>query len=235
MHTKIDVVIMAGGKGSRLMPLTEHIPKPLLKIGNKPIIEYNIDLLKSYGIPSINVSVHHFSEQIISYLKASDKIKINFITEDKPLGTIGALKIKDTYKTDNILVLNADVLTNIDLKQFVDEFLANKVEALVATAPYVIALPHDIIETKNGQITTLKPKHQVTYNLNAGIYLFKKSCLEYIPENTFFNATDLINTLLSYGKTIKTFPITQYWIDIGQHHDFKKANEDINDLKFPSQ
>ncbi|WP_179008433.1 sugar phosphate nucleotidyltransferase [Winogradskyella forsetii] len=234
MHSKIDVVIMAGGKGNRLLPLTENTPKPLLKIGDKPIIEYNTDLLASYGIKHINIAVNYLSDQIISYFKANNKhqIEFNFIEESKSLGTIGALKLKEHFRKDYILVMNADLLTNVNLDAVFNAFLSQKADALVTTVPYNVDIPHDAIETNDeGIVTNLKEKHSFTYHLNAGIYIFKSVCLDFIPENTFFDATDLIKVLLENGKIIRTYSISGYWLDIGKPEDFEKAQEDIKHLK----
>ena len=234
MHNKIDVVIMAGGKGERLMPLTKNTPKPLLKVGNKPIIEYSTDLLASYGLKHIHISINYLGEQIITYFRDHNKhhIDFNFIQETKHLGTIGALKLLENIKNDYILVMNADLLTNINIEAIFNDFLLKQVDALIATVSYNVAIPHDVVETKKGFVSNLREKHSYTYNLNAGIYIFKKACLNFIPENTFFDATDLIEVLLANDKKITTYPILDYWLDIGKHDDFKKAQEDIKHLNF---
>ena len=233
MHSKIDVVIMAGGKGNRLMPLTKNTPKPLLKIGKKPIIEYNIDLLASQQIKQINISVNYLKEQIIEHFKENNKhqIDFNFIIESKPLGTIGSLKLMKHLNKDYVLVMNADLLTNINFEALFNDFLIKKGDALIVTIPYYVEIPHDVIETKEGLVTQLKAKHSYSYNLNAGIYLLKKECINFIPENTFFDATDLIEVLLKKGKKITNYPISEYWLDIGKPEDFKKAQEDIKNIK----
>ena len=234
MYNKIDVVIMAGGKGKRLMPLTENTPKPLLKVGNKPIIEYNTDLLASYGIKTINISVNHLSDQIISYFKENNQhnIDFNYLSEDKPLGTIGALKNTNELKNDTILVINADLLTNVNLEAIFNTFISKEADALIATVAYNVEIPHDTVESENGIVTDLREKQSHTYNLNAGIYLFHKACLDFIPINTFFNATDLIEVLLAKGKKIINYPILDYWLDIGKHEDFEKAQHAIKSIKF---
>ncbi|WP_400080444.1 sugar phosphate nucleotidyltransferase [Winogradskyella sp. R77965] len=234
MLNKIDVVIMAGGKGERLMPLTERTPKPLLKIGKKPIIEYNTDLLASYGIKHIHITVNYLGDQIISYFKDNNghQIEFNFIKEDKALGTIGALKLKENFKKDYILVMNADLLTNVNFNTVFNDFLSKEGDALIATIPYKVNIPHGVIETKAGYVTDLKEKPSYTYYSNAGIYIFKKEFLDLIPENTFFNATDLIEILLAEGKKIINYPILNYWLDIGKHEDFEKAQKDIEHIKF---
>ena len=232
MHNKIDVVIMAGGKGTRLIPLTANTPKPLLKVGNKPIIEYNTDLLASYGIKQITITVNYLSEQIIAYFKDNNKylIDFNYVKEDQPLGTIAALKLIKNFKTDYILVMNADLLTNANFNEMFNNFLSKKGDALMATIPYKVNIPHGVVETKAGFVTDLKEKPSYTYYSNAGIYIFKKEYLDLIPKNTFFNATDLIEVLLAKGKKIINYPILNYWLDIGKHEDFEKAQEDIKNI-----
>lgn len=234
MLNKIDVVIMAGGKGERLMPLTAHTPKPLLKIGNKPIIEHITDHLASYGISNINITVNYLSEQISSYFEKNNKhqIKFNYIKESKSLGTIGALKLIDNFKKDYILVMNADLLTNVNFEIIFSDFISKKSDAIIATVPYKIVLPHDVVDVKKNQVTNLEKNHSYTYNLNAGIYIFKKECLNFIPENAFFDATDLIEVLLENGKKITNYSILDYWLDIGKPEDFQKAQKDIKHLRF---
>ncbi|GAA4242395.1 nucleotidyltransferase family protein [Winogradskyella damuponensis] len=233
MLNKIDVVIMAGGKGKRLMPLTADTPKPLLKVGNKPIIEYNTDLLASYGIKHINITVNYLSDQIIAYFQKNNphQIDFNFIKEPKFLGTIGALKLNKNLKKDYILVMNADLLTNANFEAIFNGFLSKKGDALIATIPYKVNIPHGVVETKAGYVTDLKEKPSYTYYSNAGIYMFKKECLNFIPENIFFDATDLIEVLLSKNKKIINYPILTYWLDIGKPKDFEKAQEDIKHIK----
>lgn len=233
MHNKIDIVIMAGGEGKRLMPLTKQTPKPLLKVGNKPIIEYNTDRLASHGIKNITISINYLGEQIIAHFKANNKHQIDFsyIKESEPLGTIGALKLIENFKNDYILVMNADLLTNVDFEAIFKHFILKKADALIATIPYKVDIPHDVVETKSGYVTDLKEKPSYTYYSNAGIYIFKKECFDFVPENTFFNATDLIEALLAKGKQIINYTISTYWLDIGKPEDFKKAQEDIKHLK----
>ncbi|WP_051155444.1 nucleotidyltransferase family protein [Winogradskyella psychrotolerans] len=234
MHNKIDVVIMAGGKGERLMPLTLNTPKPLLKIGNKPIIEYNTDHLAVSGIKHINITVNYLSDQIITYFKENNKhqINFNFIKESKSLGTIGALKLIERFNNDYILVMNADLLTNVNFEAIFNDFISKKGDALIATIPYKVNIPHGVVDTKAGFVTDLKEKPSYTYYSNAGIYIFKKECFDFIPENNFFDATDLIEILLAKRKKIVNYPILNYWLDIGKPEDFEKAQQDIKHLKF---
>lgn len=233
MINKLDVVIMAGGKGERLMPFTDQTPKALLKIGEKPIIEYNTDLLASYGVEHIHISVNYLGDQIISYFEKNNKhqISFNFIEESKALGTIGALKKIKSYKNNHILVMNADLLTNVNIEAILSTYLSKKGDALMASIPYKVDIPHGVVETKDGFVTDLKEKPSYTYYSNAGIYIIKKEHLDYIPENRYYNATDLIETLLTEKKKIINYPILTYWLDIGNHDDFEKAQEDIKLFK----
>lgn len=229
----VDVVIMAGGEGMRLRPLTENTPKPLLKIGKKPIIEHVIDRLVSFGIENIYISVNYLGEQIEKYLGdgSSKGIYIKYIHEDAKLGTIGAVSKVDSFKNDYVLVMNSDILTNIDYEDFFNEFEFKKADFTVATTPYIVNIPYAILETENENILSFKEKPTFTYYSNAGIYLVKREHLEKIPKNTFFNATDLIDLLIKNANKVTFYTILGYWLDIGQIDDFNKAQKDINHLK----
>lgn len=228
----LHAVIMAGGKGERLRPLTEKTPKPMLPLGNKPIIEHNIDRLISFGIDTITISVRYLSDQIISYFGdgSSKRISINYIEEDAPLGTIGCVAQITQIEHEAILVLNSDVFTNIDFEDFYLNFEKEDADMAVASIPYSVDIPYAIMELNDKCITSFKEKPKNTYYANAGIYLIKKESLKHIPKNSFFNATDLMDCIMQdQGKLIHS-PITGYWIDIGKHDDYKKAKEIIRHL-----
>ena len=230
----IDAVIMAGGKGTRLRPLTLNTPKPLLKVGDKPIIEYNIDRLSYFGINNLNITINYLGDQLVDYFgdgKNKD-ISIKYVKEDKPLGTIGALKLVEDFHNDCILLMNSDLLTNVDFEDLYNEFLTKEGDMIVATIPYKVTVPYGVVETKDNYVTNLKEKPTYIYYSNAGIYIFKKECLNYVPMNSFFNATDLIDKLLASNRKVINYPILGYWLDIGKHEDFEKAQEDIKHIKF---
>ncbi|TPN87877.1 nucleotidyltransferase family protein [Aquimarina algicola] len=230
----IDAVIMAGGKGTRLRPLTLDTPKPLLKVGDKPIVEYNIDRLSYFGINHLNITINYLGEQLVNYFgDGKDKeISIKYVKEDKPLGTIGSLKLVEDFHNDCILLMNSDLLTNIDFEDMYNEFLNKEGDMIIATVPYKVTIPYGVVETEGTYVTNLKEKPTYTYYSNAGIYIFKKECLGYVPNNTFFNATDLIDHLLKSNRKIINYPILGYWLDIGKHEDFEKAQEDVKHIKF---
>lgn len=230
----IDAVIMAGGKGTRLMPLTQDIPKPMLKVGEKPIMEYNIDLLQSYGIKHITLSVKHLAQVIMDYYNDGESrdLDIKYVTESQPLGTIGAVKQIKNFYNEYILVMNSDLLTNINLEAMFNELIANDAEMVVASTDYKVQIPYGVLESEGKTIKALKEKPTYTYYSNAGIYIFKKSCVNYIPDNSHFNATDLLEKLLTENKKVLHYNIKKYWLDIGKHIDFKQAQEDIKNLTF---
>lgn len=230
----LEAIIMAGGKGSRLMPLTKNTPKPLLKVGDKPIIEHNIDLLISYGIKKIYISVNYLKDQIIDYFgDGSNKdVEIIYIEEEDITGTLGSATYIESFETSNILIMNSDILTNINFEDFYQNFLQEETEMSIATVPYEIQIPYGVVETTNTKVTSLKEKPTYTYYSNAGIYILNASCINEIPKRSFYNATDLINKLLKEKRKVTNYPIRNYWLDIGKHEDFKKAQEDIKHLNF---
>ena len=229
----IEVVIMAGGRGERLKPLTDFTPKPLLKIGGKPIIEWNLDRLINFGIDNFWISVNYLGKQIESYLGNGGKLNIDikYIWEKAPLGTIGAVSLINTFSYDYVLVTNSDILTNIDYEHFFLDFINSDADLAVMTIPYQVSVPYAVLETKDKRVKNFKEKPIYTYNCNGGVYLMKKEILKHIPYNTFYNATDLIEKLINENYKVVSYPFLGYWLDIGKHDDFKKAQIDIKNFK----
>jgi len=230
----IDAVIMAGGKGMRLRPMTEHTPKPLLRIGDKPIMEYNIDRLSLYGVYNLTITIKYLGEQIRQrFGDGSPKgMNIRYVAEEQPLGTIGAVGQIKEFANDYVLVMNSDLLTNIDYEGFFKELVENRGDMIVATAPYEVKIPYGVIETKGEAISALKEKPSYTYYSNAGIYIFKREYVHLIPKDKEFNATDLMELLIDQGKKVLHYPILDYWLDIGKPEDFEKALKDIKHINF---
>jgi dTDP-glucose pyrophosphorylase len=231
-YLPLDAVIMAGGRGQRLQPLTDTIPKPLLKVGDKPIMEHNLDRLASYGIDDFWVSVKYLGEQIESYFgdgKAKN-IKIEYVWESFPMGTIGAVSKIKNFEHDYILVTNSDLLTNVDYEHFFLEFIKQDADLAVLTIPYQVNIPYAVLETENNTIKSFKEKPTYTYYSNGGIYLMKKEVLQYVPESFFFNSTDLMEKLIEKKYKVISYPFFGYWLDIGKHDDFKKAQTDLMQL-----
>lgn len=229
-----DAVIMAGGEGKRLRPLTESTPKPLLKVGNKPIIEYNIERLKEVGVNTFNISINYLGEQLIEYFSdGKDKgIDIKYIRESKPLGTIGSILLVDHFNHDDIIVMNSDLLTNIDFGDFFKTYKDSNADMAVAATSYHVDVPYAVLEVnETNTVLSLKEKPRYTYYSNAGIYILKKDLLDMIPQNKFFDITDLMDRIIEMNLKLITYPINGYWLDIGKHEDYKKAQEDIKHIK----
>jgi dTDP-glucose pyrophosphorylase len=229
----VDALIMAGGIGKRLQPLTLTTPKPLLKVGEKPIIEHNIDRLSKFGIENIWISLKYLGDQIQEYFGdgKEKEITINYIWEDQPLGTIGSIRKVNTFSHDIILIQNSDLLTNINYEDFFLDFIESEADFSIVGIPYQVNIPYAIMET-NAQNTVIdfKEKPTFTYYANGGIYLMKKELINLIPVDTFFDATDLIDKLITIGKKVHTYQLAGYWLDIGKHEDFHKAQTDINHI-----
>lgn len=227
----IDAVLMAGGKGERLRPLTEKIPKPLLQVGDKAIIDHNIDHLISYGIQHISVTVNYLKEQIEEHFAEPHKgVQVQTVREPKFLGTIGSIKFVKEFYNDTILVMNSDLFTNINYEDFYLHFKEHDAEMSVAAVPYTVSVPYGIFDLEGRDIQGLIEKPIYNYYANAGIYLIKKSALEVIPDDTFFNATDLIEKLISEKKKVIRFPLNGTWIDIGNPQEYQKAKELVKHL-----
>lgn len=230
----LDAVVLAGGKGERLLPLTKDIPKPLLKIGDKPILEHNVDRLKNYGVDNLVISVRHMGEQITDYFGNGDKhnMKISYVNETgEPLGTIGSVGLIEEFLHDHVLIMNSDLLTNIDFESFFRDFVDKKADMIVATIPYNVQIPYAVLETDEERILSFKEKPTYTYYSNAGIYIVKKDLLKMIPKNEFYNATDFMEHLIGKNYKVAYYPILGYWLDIGKHEDYKKAQEDIKRIR----
>lgn len=222
----LDAVLMAGGKGERLRPLTEKTPKPLLPVGGKAIIDHNIDRLISYGVQHISVTVNYLREQLEEhYATPHNGIQVNCVREPKYLGTIGSIKFVESIHNDTVLVMNSDLFTNINYEDFYLHFIEHNAEMSVAAVPYTVSVPYGIFDLEGRDIQGLIEKPTYNYYANAGIYLIKKSALDEIPDDTFFNATDLIEKLIAEGKKVIRFPLNGTWIDIGNPQEYQKANE----------
>ena len=228
----IDAVLMAGGKGERLRPLTEKTPKPLLPVGEKAIIDHNIDRLISYGVQHISVTVNYLKEQIEEhFLEPRNGVKVQTIREPKFLGTIGSIRFVPTFVNDTVLVMNSDLFTNIDYEDFYLHFMNHNAEMSVAAIPYNVSIPYGILDLEGRNIHGLLEKPKYTYYANAGIYLIKRRALDEIPDDTFFNATDLVEKLIVEGKKVIRYPLNGTWIDIGNPQEYQKAQDLVKHIK----
>lgn len=231
----VDVVMMAGGKGERLRPLTDKTPKPLLPLGNKAIIDHNIDQLVLYGIKHINVTVNYLAEQLEKHFsEPRGDVKVQTVHETEFLGTIGAVRLVKKFYNDDILVMNSDLFTNINYEDFYLHFKEQNADMSVAVVPYSVSIPYGIIQQEGrNEIKGIVEKPTYDYYVNAGIYLIKKSVLDYIPKNTMFHSTQLIEKIIEKGLKVISFPLNGTWIDIGNPQEYKRANNLIDHLSKP--
>ena len=227
----VDVVLMAGGRGERLRPLTEKKPKPLLLVGGKAIIDHNVDRLISYGVKHISVTVNYLKEQIEEHFKEPrNGVKVLSVREPEYLGTIGSVKYVEKFYNDTILVMNSDLFTNINYEDFFLHFQQHDADMSVAAVPYNISIPYGILDLDGRNIKGLLEKPQYNYYANAGMYLIKRKELENIPEGRFFNATDFVEKMLSDGKRVIRYPLNGTWIDIGTPQEYQKAKDLVTHL-----
>lgn len=227
----MDAVLMAGGKGERLRPLTETIPKPLLKVGEKCIIDHNIDRLIDYGVKHISVTVNYLKEQLEEhYAELRGEVKVQTVREPKFLGTIGSIRFVPKFFNDTVLVMNSDLFTNINYEDFYIHFKEHDADMSVAAVPYTVSVPYGIFDLEGRDIQGLIEKPTYNYYANAGIYLIRRSVLDEIPDDTFFNATDLIEKLIGERKKVIRFPLNGTWIDIGNPQEYQKALDLVKHL-----
>jgi dTDP-glucose pyrophosphorylase len=230
----ITALLMAGGRGERLKPYTDTVPKPMLLVGDKPILEHNIDRLISFGVTDIFISVKYLKDQIMDYFGdgSSKGVKITYIEENNSLGTIGALSLIKVIKNEDILVMNSDLLTNIDFEDFFNFFKDEDADMALVSIPYVVNIPYAVLETKRQIVASFTEKPTYTYYSNGGIYLLKSNLKKFCRKNAFMNATDLMDVILTNDtQKLVHYPLLNYWLDIGKHEDFIKAQEDFKHIK----
>ena len=228
----LQALIMAGGRGTRLSPLTDSLPKPMLPIGDKPLMEILIEQLRESQITKVNVSVFHEPQKITSHFGNGDEfgVDIKYVTEERPLGTAGSLKQMDTIQ-EPILVINGDILTQVNFKSMADFHQDHKCEMTVAVIKSTFEVPYGVIETTGETVNKLIEKPCIEYFINAGIYIIEPTVPDIIPENEKCDMTDVIQSLLDQNRPIVAFPVSEYWQDIGQPLDYEKAQEQIKTWK----
>ncbi len=222
----VDAVLMAGGKGERLRPLTLNTPKPLLEVGGKPIIDYNVESLLRHGVNHVYVTVNYLKEQIIEHF-ADPKWegKVICIEEPMRLGTMGSVALIEDLVRDHVIVMNSDLLTNIDFERLWKHHVESKASLTMSTIPYIVSVPFAILRTDGDRVTGLEEKPTFNHFANAGVYMIDRSCLSGIPKGEYLDAPDFVETLIGEGKKVSHFAIEGTWIDIGSPDDFRYANE----------
>lgn len=228
----LECMIMAGGRGKRLSPLTDNTPKPMLILGDKPIIEHNIDRLISFGITKIYISVKYLGEQIKEYFGdgSSKGISIEYIWENEPLGTAGALTLVKKFHSRNVLLMNSDLFTNVDFEDLYLSLLRSDAEMVVSSTEYKVDVPYAVFETDGDEVIDFKEKPTFIYQSNAGVYILKKELIDEIPKNQYYDITDLMEKIVKEKRKLIYNPITGFWIDIGKPVDYDYAKNFIKHL-----
>jgi NDP-sugar pyrophosphorylase family protein len=224
----LQAVIMAGGYGMRMRPLTEELPKPMLPVGDRPLMELIISQLRRTGIRRVNIATHYLSDKIKDHFGDGQDfgIELSYVTEDRPLGTAGALGLLEP--TENpLLIINGDILTRVNFKAMLDFHRENKAALTVAVRKYDMNVPYGVIESEGALVRALVEKPLLNFLVNAGIYLLEPAVHRYIPNNRHLNMTDLIQRLIDDGQAVASFPIMEYWLDIGNDVDYAQAQKDM--------
>ncbi|HFF8524477.1 TPA: nucleotidyltransferase family protein [Providencia rettgeri] len=224
------VIIMAGGLGSRLGELTKDTPKPMLHVGNKPILHHLIEQFREQGFHKFILCLNYKKELIQEYFGNGEKfsVQIDYITEDKRMGTAGALSLINKPIEHPFFVINADVLTNMDFDDFLQFYLHSESTAAMAVRTYEHSIPFGVINSnKKNHIISMEEKPNITFNVNTGIYILEPSVISIVPKNKFFDMPSLFEALIKSGKICSCYKLDDYWIDIGRKEELIKANEDM--------
>lgn len=220
----VDAVLMAGGKGERLRPMTLSTPKPLLEVGGKAIIDRNVESLLKFGVRDIYVTVNYLKEQIIEHF-ADPKWegRVHCIEEPRRLGTMGSVALIDSLASDHVIVMNSDLLTNIDFERLWLHHVDSGATLTMSTIPYIVSVPFAILHTEGDRVTSLEEKPSFNYFANAGVYMANREALEAIPKGEYLDAPDFVERLIAGGCKVSHFAIEGTWIDIGSPDDFRYA------------
>ena len=227
-------VIMAGGLGTRLRPLTNDIPKPLLKVGGKPILEIIIENLKNNGVTKIILSLNYKSTQIENHFGDGSQfgVEISYIKEGKKLGTAGALSLISNRPNSSLLIMNGDLLTSINFRQLLEYHDEKNADATMCVREYDIKVPYGIVELKNDNVEMIKEKPTQKFFINAGVYVVNPKLLSKLKDSEYMDMPHFLQMLLDEKHTISAFPLREYWLDIGRLSDFEKANQDAKQVIF---
>lgn len=223
-------VILAGGKGRRLLPYTTVIPKPLMPIGERPILDFIIRQLKNSGFSHITMAVGYLAELIQTYFGDGSKygLKIDYSREESPLGTIGSLSLIEGLE-ETFLVMNGDVLTNMEYGELINYHAENKAVTTIATFEKEVKIDLGILEQNDQmELTQYIEKPTFKYKVSMGVYVFNREILQFIQPNTYLDFPDLVVTLIKAGKKVMGFPFKGYWLDIGRPEDYTRALDEFD-------
>lgn len=231
----IQAVIMAGGEGRRLRPLTEDIPKPMLSVKDRPIIEHAIDRLRDSGIARAWITTRYKAEAIKDHFGdgSSLGVQLNYFTEDEPLGTAGALASL-VIEGGPILVVNGDILTDLDFRRMADFHWEHGASLTMAVREYDVSIPYGVVECDGVNVQAIGEKPTLKFFVSAGIYILEKEAIEMIPRDQRFDMVELIQLMVDREMVVVAFPVIEYWLDIGEHDKYHQAQSDARNGRFRS-
>jgi dTDP-glucose pyrophosphorylase/CBS domain-containing protein len=224
----LQALIMAGGFGTRLRPLTDDLPKPMLPVGGRPLLEHMIEHLRDSGVRRVGVATHYQSEKITDYFGNGEGfgVDLRYVPEDRPLGTAGALSLLEDLDSP-LLVINGDILTRINIRAMLEYHREHGADLTVAVREYDVQVPFGVVDCQGAEIKAVNEKPIYKFFVNGGIYLLEPRVNRFVPSDQTFNMTDLIKRLLDEGRSVVGFPVMEYWLDIGRIADYEKAQEDV--------
>ena len=226
-------VILAGGQGTRLRPYTSEIPKPLVPVGDYPIIEILLRRLKESGVTDVRIAVNHLAHLITSALGDGGRFGLNvsYWPEEKPLSTIGPLALIENLP-EEFLVVNGDILTDMDFSKLADHHRQQGVKLTVATCRREVTNDYGVLEVgSTGLVTGFREKPSFSFTVSAGVYVFSRDVLAYVPRGERFGFDQLMHTLIDRGEAVATYPFEGYWLDVGRIDDYEQANRDIERIR----
>jgi dTDP-glucose pyrophosphorylase len=226
------VILMVGGLGTRLRPLTEHTPKPMLKVGNKPILQTIIEKFAEYGYVNITLSVNYKSHVIQDFFGDGGNfgVNIDYVFEEQRMGTAGALSLLKNLPKEPFFVMNGDILTNVNFEHLHQYHLENNSIATMCVREYDFQVPYGVVNLLNNRITTIEEKPVHKFFVSAGIYMLSPETIYEIPENQFYDMPTLFEKLIEQKKVCVSFPLREYWLDIGRVEDYQKANREYSEV-----
>ena len=227
INIKKKIIIMAGGKGSRLMPFTKSTPKPMVLIDNKPILEHLILNAKSQGFKDVVISINHLGDKIRNYFKSGKNfgLNISYLTEKNPLGTCGSLSLLKSKIKESFIVCNGDIITNINFSELLKSHKKSKADVTIAIKSHEIQNPYGVVKIKNRKFVDIVEKPFTTSFINVGAYVFNPKILKYLKKNKKIDMTEFLLLLKKKRKNIYACPLYEQWFDIGRPKDLQKVRE----------
>jgi dTDP-glucose pyrophosphorylase len=226
----LRAVVMAGGYGRRVRPLTEQLPKPMLPVGDRPLLELMIEQLEQSGIRRVSLTTHYKSDVINKHFGDGSKfgVEIDYVHEDNPLGTAGALSLLHV-STEPLLIVNGDIVTGIDFRAMLNFHREHEADMTVAVREQHLAIPYGVVKMNHkARVTSIEEKPSLRHFINAGIYLMNPDMRDYVPADKAFDMPDLITRLIKEGRSVVAFPIREHWFDIGSHEDYARAQSHLS-------